>query len=149
MVATRSISWPHSNFVGFDNLWNELDRHLTAGIDQTSAFPKHNIIKDDEEHFHIELALAGYSQDDLEVVVKDSVLTVSGDKADDDEVDYVHKGISSKKFSRTFRLNENVVVSDANFVDGILRIDLQLVIPEERKARTLEIGSKKPALVQK
>jgi molecular chaperone IbpA len=149
MVATRSISWPNSNFVGFDRLWNELDRHLTAGVDQTSAFPKHNVVKDDDEHYHIELALAGYSQDDLTVEVKDGSLTVSGDKAEDAEVNYIHKGISSKKFSRTFRLNENVVVSDANFVDGILRIDLQLVIPEERKARTLEIGSSKPALVQK
>ena len=142
MVATRSITWPHSNFVGFDSLWNELDRHLTAGIDQTSAFPKHNIVKIDDENYQIELALAGYFMDDLSVEIHDGVLTVSGDKKDDPEVQYVHKGISSKKFSRTFRLNENVVVSDANFVDGILRIDLQVVIPEERKPRSLKIGSK-------
>lgn len=142
MVATRSITWPHSNFVGFDSLWNELDRHLTAGIDQTSAFPKHNIVKIDDENYQIELALAGYFMDDLSVEIHDGVLTVSGDKKDDPEVKYVHKGISSKKFSRTFRLNENVVVSDANFVDGILRIDLQVVIPEERKPRSLKIGSK-------
>lgn len=142
MVATRSITWPSSSFVGFDRLWNELDRHLTSGVDHTAVFPKHNVVKVDDENFHIELALAGYSQEDLKIEVQDGTLTITGEKQADEEVEYLHKGISTKKFVRSFRLNENVRVNDANMENGLLRIDLEVVIPEERKPRLIEIGKK-------
>ena len=144
-AVSRSITWPRASFVGFDNIWNELDQALTQGVDNSPAFPRHNIVKLDDENFQIELALAGYSREDLNLELKDGVLVVSGEK-DDAEVEYLHKGISTKKFTRTFRLNENVVVKDANFVDGMLTVDLAVVIPEEKKPRTLDIGEKKKAL---
>ena len=148
MNAVSRITWPRSSFVGFDRIWNELDTALTAGVEQTNAFPRHNVVKVDEENFHIELALAGYSRDDLSVELKDGLLIIAGEKEDGD-VDYLHKGISTKKFQRTFRLSENVVVKDVNFVDGLLVVDLNLVIPEEAKPTTFDIGNKAKAISSK
>ena len=137
-AVSRSITWPRASFVGFDNIWNELDQALTQGVDNSPAFPRHNIIKLDDENFQIELALAGYSRDDLTLELKDGVLVVSGEK-DDAEVDYLHKGISTKKFRRTFRLNENVLVGDAKFVNGLLTISLEHKLPEEKKPQVIKI----------
>ena len=148
MNAVSRITWPRSSFVGFDRIWNELDTALTAGVEQTNAFPRHNVVKVDEENFHIELALAGYSRDNLSVELKDGLLIIAGEK-NDEEVEYLHKGISTKKFQRSFRLNENVVVKDVNFVDGLLVVDLNLVVPEEAKPTTFDIGTKAKALSSK
>ena len=148
MNAVSRITWPRSSFVGFDRIWNELDTALTAGVEQTNAFPRHNVVKVDEENFHIELALAGYSRDNLSVELKDGLLIIAGEKEDGD-IEYLHKGISTKKFQRTFRLNENVVVKDVNFVDGLLVVDLNLVVPEEAKPTTFDIGNKAKALSSK
>ena len=148
MNAVSRITWPRSSFVGFDRIWNELDTALTAGVEQTNAFPRHNVVKVDEENFHIELALAGYSRDDLSVSLENGLLVITGEK-EDSETEYLHKGISTKKFKRTFRLNENVVVKDVNFVDGLLVVDLNLVVPEESKPRTFDIGKKAKALSSK
>ena len=144
-AVTRSVTWPRSSFVGFDRIWNELDAALTSGVEHSPNFPRHNIVKTDEESYTIEIALAGYSRDDLEVELKDGYLIISGEK-NDEGVDYLHKGISNKKFRRTFRLAENVIVKDVNFVDGLLMVDLSVVIPEEKKPQTLDIGTKKKAL---
>ena len=119
MNAVSRITWPRASFVGFDRIWNELDTALTNSVDNTNVFPRHNVVKVSEETFQIELALAGYSRDDLTVELEDGLLVISGEKEDSD-VEYLHKGISTKKFKRTFRLNENVEVADANFVDGML-----------------------------
>ena len=145
MNAVSRITWPRSSFVGFDRIWNELDTALTNSVDQTNVFPRHNIVKVDEDTYLIEVALAGYSRDDLEIELKDGHLILSGEKTDEG-VDYLHKGISTKKFRRTFRLNENVEVKDANFVDGLLTIDLKHVVPEEEVPHTIDIGKKKKAL---
>ena len=145
MNAVSRITWPRASFVGFDRIWNELDTALTNSVDNTNVFPRHNIIKQSEEHFLIELALAGYSKENLKVELENGLLVISGEQGDDD-VEYLHKGISTKKFRRTFRLNENVEVKDANFVDGLLVVELALVVPEEKKARSIEIGKKMKAL---
>ena len=144
-AVSRTLNWPRASFVGFDRIWNELDQHLTTSAEASQAFPRHNIVKIAEDTFLIELALAGYTRDDLELELKDGYLVVSGEKQDAD-VEYLHKGISTKKFKRTFRLNEHVVVKDANFVDGLLVVELTLVVPEEKKARSIEIGKKTKAL---
>lgn len=138
MSAISRITWPRANFVGFDRIWNELDTALTNSVDQTNVFPRHNIVKVGEDTFQIELALAGYSREDLNVELEEGLLVISGEK-EDAEVEYLHKGISTKKFRRTFRLNENVEVKDANLVDGLLVVELALVVPEEKKARSIEI----------
>ena len=138
MNAVSRITWPRSSFVGFDRIWNELDTALTAGVEQTNAFPRHNIVKLGEESFEIELALAGYDNEDLNVEIEEGLLVITGEKADGD-VEYLHKGISTKKFRRTFRLAEHVVVSGARFENGLLVIALEQEVPEEKKPQTIEI----------
>ena len=138
MVAQRSITWPRASFVGFDRIRNELDNALTNSVDTSNVFPRHNVVKVSEDSFLIELALAGFDHDDLSVELEDGVLIISGEKQDAD-VEYLHKGISTKKFKRTFRLNENVEVKDAKFVNGLLTVNLSLVVPPEKQPLQIEI----------
>ena len=138
MNAVSRITWPRASFVGFDRIWNELDTALTNSVDNTNVFPRHNIVKQSDADYLIELALAGYEKDDLKVELEDGLLVISGEKLDDD-VEYLHKGISTKKFRRTFRLNENVEVKDANFENGLLSIQLSVSIPEEQQPLQIDI----------
>jgi len=138
MNAVSRITWPRASFVGFDRIWNELDTALTNSVDNTNVFPRHNIVKQSDRDYLIELALAGYTKDDLAVELEEGLLIISGGMQDDD-VEYLHKGISTKKFRRTFRLNENVEVKDANFVDGLLSIQLAHNVPEEKQPLQITI----------
>ena len=138
MNAVSRITWPRASFVGFDRIWNELDTALTNSVDNTNVFPRHNIVKQSDRDYLIELALAGYTKDDLAVELEEGLLIISGGMQDDD-VEYLHKGISTKKFRRTFRLNENVEVKDANFVDGLLSIQLAHNVPEEKQPLRITI----------
>jgi molecular chaperone IbpA len=138
MNAVSRITWPRASFVGFDRIWNELDTALTNSVDNTNVFPRHNIIKQSDTDYLIELALAGYENEDLAVELEDGLLVISGEKLDDD-VEYLHKGISTKKFRRTFRLNENVEVKNATFTNGLLTIELSHVVPEEKQPLQIEI----------
>lgn len=141
MVAAKAFSFPRSHFIGFDHVWSEIER--LSDMADNKLYPPHNVVKKDETHFSIELALAGYSQEDLKVEVKDGILVIVGDgRPKDQEVEreYLHRGISAKKFSRTFRLSEHVVVDGADFIDGLLVIDLRVEVPEEKRPRTIPIG---------
>jgi Molecular chaperone (small heat shock protein) len=128
-----------SSFVGFDRLFNDLERLSTR---QEPTYPPHNIISVGEDEFIIELAVAGYRQAELNIELDNSVLTISGEQegAEDENAKFLHKGISSKKFKRAFTLGEHVEVRGSNLSDGILSIYLERVIPEEKKPRTIEIG---------
>ena len=138
MNAVSRITWPRASFVGFDRIWNELDTALTNSVDNTNVFPRHNIVKVSDESYLIELALAGYGQEDLSVELDDGLLVITGEK-EDSEVEYLHKGISTKKFRRTFRLNENVEVKEAKFENGLLAIELAHIVPDEKKPQTIKI----------
>jgi molecular chaperone IbpA len=128
--------FPRSSFVGFDHLFKELEYTTKHSNDH---YPPHNIVKVDEETFLIELAVAGFSEDELEVDVKERTLTVKGDHITKGR-EFIHRGISTKKFRRTFRLSEYVEVHGADLVDGVLAIDLKIVIPEEMRPRKINIG---------
>jgi molecular chaperone IbpA len=138
MNAVSRITWPRASFVGFDRIWNELDTALTNSVDNTNVFPRHNIVKVSDTSYLIELALAGYEHDDLNVELEEGVLVISGEK-EDSEVEYLHKGISTKKFRRTFRLNENVEVKEAKFTNGMLTVELAHIVPEEKQALQIDI----------
>ena len=128
--------FPRSSFVGFDHLFNELE--FTAKHAQ-DHYPPHNIIKAGESEYLIELAIAGFSKDEISVEVKDRTLTVKGEHVSKGR-EFIHRGISTKKFKRTFRLSEHVNVNGADIQDGILAIELQYVIPEEMRPRKINIG---------
>ena len=129
--------FPRSSFVGFDHLFKELEYTTKHSNDH---YPPHNIVKIDEETFLIELAVAGFSEDELEVDVKERTLTVKGDHITKGR-EFIHRGISTKKFRRTFRLSEYVEVHGADLVDGVLAIDLKIVVPEEMRPRKINIGN--------
>jgi molecular chaperone IbpA len=138
MTGTNVKSlFPRSAFVGFDHLFDELDRVARNANDH---YPPHNIVKVDDETYLVELAVAGFARDELEIEVKDRTLSVRGEHQNRGR-EYIHKGISAKKFYRTFRLSEYVEVHGADLTDGILAVELKVVIPEDKRPRQIEINS--------
>jgi molecular chaperone IbpA len=135
MTGVQSL-FPRSSFVGFDHLFNELEWTAKHAQDH---YPPHNIIRENESDYLIEMAVAGFTKDELSVEVKDRTLTVTGEHVSRGR-EFIHRGISTKKFKRTFRLSEHVHVNGADIQDGILAIQLKYVIPEEMRPRKIEIG---------
>lgn len=135
MTGIKTL-FPRSSFVGFDHLFNELE--YTASHAQDN-YPPHNIIKTGQEDYLIELAVAGFSKEGINVEVHQRTLTVTGEHVKKGR-EYIHRGISTKKFKRTFRLSENVEVHGADIQDGILAIKLKYVVPEEMRPRKIKIG---------
>lgn len=127
-------------FIGFDRLLDKMDQGMNVGSAQ--KYPPYNIVKTDEHQYMVELAVAGFSKSDIKVKVEDGSLIIEGSKSDSENTnEYLHRGISSRSFKRIFTLSDTIVVNGADLDDGILKIALENVIPEERKPRTIEIGS--------
>lgn len=143
-MVTKAFTFPRSQFIGFDHIWDEIQR-LSNGVEMnTKSYPPHNVVRHTDDTMSIELALAGYKKEDLVVEVSEGILHVSCEGASNlaDELDreYIHRGISSKRFHRTFRLSEHVVVDGADFVDGLLVIKLKVVVPEEKRPKKINIS---------
>jgi|TARA_B100001093_G_scaffold102745_1_gene94935 molecular chaperone IbpA len=128
--------FPRSSFVGFDHLFNEMEHTVRHAADH---YPPHNIIRASEHEYLIELAVAGFSKDELSIEVKDRTLMITGEHVSKGR-DFIHRGISTKKFKRTFRLSEHVQVNGADIQDGILAVELKYEIPEEMRPRKINIG---------
>lgn len=135
--TTTAYSFPTAYTVGFDRLFSEMSTALVAG---STNYPPHNIVKVDDDNYVIELAVAGFKQEDLDIKLKDSILTITGSR--EDKREYTHKGISSREFTRAFTLGEHVQVKGASLEDGILAIQLERVVPEDQRPRVITIGSK-------
>ena len=135
MTGVKSL-FPRASFVGFDHMLDELDRATRQAHDH---YPPHNIVKVNNETYLIELAVAGFKRDEVTIEVNDRTLSVKGEHVNQGR-EYIHKGISAKKFHRTFRLSEYVQVHGADLVDGVLAIQLKVVLPEEKRPRKIEIG---------
>jgi molecular chaperone IbpA len=129
----------YPQFVGFDQLFNELER-LVEGTQQSrnTSFPPHNIIKVDDNRYVVEMAVAGFSQDEVTVEIEDGTLIVKGEKTDKSEVNYVYRGIGTRSFTKSIRLNDTIEVRGAQFKDGILKIGLENVVPDHKKPRRIE-----------
>jgi molecular chaperone IbpA len=140
-ITTDIFNDPY--FIGFDKMLNKLS---TATPGQTN-YPPYNIIKVEENHYELQLAIAGFSRDELEIEVKDGVLHIEGRKDVEDAKTYLHKGISARAFRRTFTLADTIVVNGADLADGILTITLENIVPEEKKAKKITIGSAKQELL--
>ena len=129
----------HRHAIGFDNLFEQLNRTF-ANSKSDGNYPPHNVVKLDDTHFVIELAVAGFAESEIDVELKENVLTVKGERAKADaEVEYLHKGISARNFTRTFPLAEHIEVRGATVQNGILAIALEQVVPEEQKAKKIAI----------
>ena len=127
----------------FDRLFGDIQRTETA-----SGFPPYNIRKDEEEKYTIEMAVAGFSQEDLEVELKEGVLTIRS-KSEKEEKEYLHRGIARRAFSRSFTLSDDIVVKGADLVNGMLTIDLERIVPEDKKSRLIEIGQTEESKIKK
>ena len=130
--------------VGFDSIFDEFDRVLESTERHNSNYPPYNIHKINENEFKIEVALAGYSKDDIELELKDSTLTVRNKQKEkivnENTNGMIHKGISTRQFERAFTISEDIKVKNAELKNGLLNIDLERIIPDEKKARLINIG---------
>ena len=124
--------------VGFDDLFDHFNNQLE--IKQTPSYPPYNINRIDDLNYQIEMALAGFSKTDIDIKYADNQLTIkSVDSEDKEEKETLHRGISKRKFSRTFTLAEDIKVNGAELKDGMLLIGLEKIVPEEKKPRTIDI----------
>ena len=126
--------------VGFDDLFNHFNNTLEYTVKQQTSYPPYNINKIDDLNYQIEMALAGFNRNDIEIKSALSQLTIKSVENDDkDEKETLHRGISKRKFSRTFTLAEDIKVNGAELKDGMLLVDLEKIVPEEKKPRTIDI----------
>jgi molecular chaperone IbpA len=143
-LTLRSVDIPqvHKFGIGFDTMLNDL---LNLSSHSTSNYPPHNVIKTGDETVSIEVAVAGFEEGDINITVEDSILTITGeqDKAIPANYEYLHRGISSRNFVQNFRLAEHVEVLGAAIKNGILTIDLERKVPEEKKPKTIAINYNK------
>jgi len=121
-------------FIGFDKMFNR----LTSTTNQQSGFPPYNVRKVDEDTYVVELAVAGFNKDAIDITEHDGVLTIKGERPEDVE-EYIHKGIAGRKFTRTFTLAEYMYVDSADLNDGMLYVVVKRDIPEEKKPKTIQI----------
>tara|TARA_R100000742_G_C4277036_1_gene98577 strand:- start:2184 stop:2591 length:408 start_codon:yes stop_codon:yes gene_type:complete len=123
--------------IGFDRMFDMLDTNLNGM--STGGYPPYNIKKEGDYKFSIEIALAGFGKDDIEVKVAESELSVKSVKENKDKEDTVYRGISYRKFDRRFALADDIQVTDASLEHGMLTISLERIIPEEKKPRLIKI----------
>ena len=128
--------------VGFDQIADLMDRVLATETNANS-YPPYNIEKTDDDTYRISVAVAGFSEADLSVEVKDKSLVISASKADEAAKTFLHRGIATRAFERRFHLADHVVVTGASHVDGMLHIDLVHEVPEALKPSRIEIASQK------
>ena len=128
------------SFIGFDRMATLIDN--AAKMTTASAYPPYNIAQLSEDDYRIELAIAGFSEEDLSIETHESVLTVIGTKAanDEQEAEYIHQGIAQRGFERRFQLADHVLVTDASLDNGLLRISLKRELPEAMKPRSIAIN---------
>ena len=139
-MTNARLHVPRSLFLGFEGLFDDLER-IHSSARSGDNYPPHNVVKIDDENFLIELAVAGFTEDDLNVEVKDGILKIAGEIKDQGNNEYVHKGISSRRFEKSFRISEFVVIDDADLRNGILVVKARVEFPEEKRPRKINIGS--------
>ena len=127
--------------VGFDSVF---DRFFDMDTTRDSGYPPYNIRKINEAQYVIEIALAGFSKDDIEIELTEGNLAVRSKKEEETNGDdsFVHKGIAKRSFLRSWTLSDDIIVKGADLKDGMLIINLEKVIPDEKKPRLIQIGSK-------
>ena len=128
---------PHT--IGYDNIFDHFNDMFESSGFQTN-YPPYDIIKHSDTKYDIQVALAGYGKEDIEVEVKENTLVIKSVKKDeDDKVEVLHRGIANRYFERHFTIADDVKVNDAELKDGLLIVSLERVVPEHKKPRTIKI----------
>ena len=128
--------------VGFDNVFDHFESMFDDGfmrMPTATNFPPYNIVKTGEYTYDVELALAGFSKDDIDVEYKDNMLTVKSKEKAKDADGVLHRGISKRWLSKSFTIADDVEVKGAELKDGLLKVSMERIIPEGKKARTIEV----------
>jgi len=152
MVKLTTANWDNfvhtfpqieRQFIGFNRVFDLLQKEFEP---VTNNFPPFNIQKIDDEKFEIQLALAGFKEENLDVIVEDGTLTIKGDQLqgciNGKPDNFIHKGIAERKFTRSWSLADTVVVKGAKLKDGVLTVSLVNEIPEAKKPKSIEIKTK-------
>jgi len=133
--------------VGFDNVFDHFERMMDDGwhtLPTASNFPPYNIVKTGNNTYDVELAVAGFGKDDIEVQYEDNILTVKSKKSDkseekDEDGNMIHRGISKRFFSKSFTIADDMEIKGAELKDGLLKVSMERIVPEAKKARTIQI----------
>ncbi|MEE2877465.1 MAG: Hsp20 family protein [Pseudomonadota bacterium] len=153
-MSTIDLTPLYRTMVGFDRMANLIDS--ASRLDGTQGYPPYNIERVADDEFAIEIAVAGFSEDDLEIETNDNLLTVAGKKNHEEageQRQFLHRGIAERGFLRRFQLADHVIVTGASLKNGLLRVELVRELPEAKKPRKIEIGASasntvKPKLVE-
>ena len=144
MVTSKTLSL-FDNFnqftpyaVGFDRVFDTLNRYVDNNV-QSTGFPPYNIRKEGEYNYVIEMALAGFGKEDIEVEVAESTLTIRSVKENSEDDSTVYRGISYRKFERKCTLADDIIVPGAKLENGMLTVELERVVPEEKKPRLVAV----------
>ena len=152
-MNTIDLSPLYRTMVGFDRMASMIDS--ASRLDGAQGYPPYNIERVGEDRFAIEIAVAGFGEGDLDIELKENLLTVAGKKTQSEESEgreFLHRGIAERGFIRRFQLADHVVVTGADLINGLLRIDLRRELPEAAKPRKIAIGDQaltqeKPQLI--
>ncbi len=145
-MRTIDFSPLYRSVVGFDRLAQLLE---TASVDQATGYPPYNIERTDENAYRVEIAVAGFRPEELNIEVKENLLTVQGRKtANDAERRFLHRGLAERDFERRFQLADYVIVTEARLADGLLSISLRRELPEALKPRRIEIATSAAPLIE-
>jgi len=151
-MRTYDFSPLYRNFVGFDRMANMIDAASANAAKSNAGYPPYNVAKLSEDNYQIELAVAGFTSQDIEIETHEGVLTVTGGhvaKAENDAVDYLHRGIAERGFERRFQLADHVKVTSADLDHGLLIINLMREVPEALKPKKIAITSPSTAADEK
>jgi len=135
-TLTNPFTWFNEPlFLGFGDQVYRWETNKTT----SSSFPPYNVKKVDEDNYVVELAVAGYDRDDLDITVDKDTLIIKSDRENDNESEFLHKGIAGRNFTQTFTLGEYMVVKSASLENGLLSIKIEREIPEDQKPKTIKI----------
>jgi len=125
--------------VGFDRLFDTFEARFANQLNNN--YPPYNVIRIDDNSYSIELAVAGFKKEEIEVEIAQRILSIRGERHREDvsTQQYLHRGLSARNFERTFQLAEDIVIKGAILQDGILRVDLERIVPEEKKPKLIDI----------
>ena len=123
--------------IGFDEIFNKFSENVT----NQCSYPFYNIIQTGDNTYVIEMAVAGFGQQDIELTLEDGVLSIRGELKVDDKNDYIFKGIADRAFSRKFSLADSIEIKNADMINGMLRVWLERFIPENKKPRKIDINT--------
>ena len=131
---------PYSQFgIGFDRMFEELDRLMAVGGQTNGGYPPFNVEKLDENKHRITMAVAGFAENEIDSTHQENVLVVKGEKSQESNANYIYRGIAKRNFRREFVLADHVEVTTASLKDGMLVIDFEQLVPEENKAKKIPL----------